>query len=124
MFIDAIEKAQRFTRPVHSIVRNYGSTLVQPGAASLFFINAEGWAFTCSHVAKQLIAGDQIAIARQEMKNELDRLRGQKKEKQIKRELERKYGFSKNMAFELYNRFVDCIEGSLNFEIKLLNFWS
>jgi len=119
MFIDAIERAQLFTRPVHSISRNYGSTVIQPGAATLFFINAEGWALTCKHVANQLIVGNQIAANRQAFNSECPNLRGHKKEKQLKRELERKYGFSKQTTFELYNRFLNCVEGNLNFEIKL-----
>ncbi len=119
MFVDAIEKAQLFTRPVHSIGRNYGSTVIQPGAATLFFINAEGWALTCKHVANQLIAGQKLADKQQAFNREMANLRGQKKGKQIKRELEHKYGLSKQNTFELYNRFINCVEGNLSFELKL-----
>ena len=53
MFVDAIEKAAAFTRAIHMISRNYGSDGIQPHAATLFFVNAEGWALTCAHVARQ-----------------------------------------------------------------------
>jgi hypothetical protein len=119
MFVDAIEQAARFTRPIHSICRNYDSTLVQPGAATLFFLNGDGWALTCAHVAKQLIAGEQLAAKRRAFIDELTKRKGEKKEKQIIRELEQKYQYSKNVTFELYNRFINCVEGRIDFEIKL-----
>jgi len=60
MFVQAIETVVKFTRPIHSITRNYGSTQIIPGAATLFFINADGWAITCGHVADQIFAADKI----------------------------------------------------------------
>ncbi len=119
MFVEAIEKAKQFTRPIHSIARNYGSTVIQPGAATLFFVNEHGSALTCSHVAKQLLGAAQLSQKRQAFNDELEKRRGEKKEKQLIRELERKYGFSKTFVFELHNRFMNCIEGSLDAEIKL-----
>ncbi len=47
MFIQAIEIAAKYTRPLHSMSQNYDSTVIQPGTATLFFVNAEGWALTC-----------------------------------------------------------------------------
>lgn len=119
MFVNAVETAAEFTRPIHSISRNYGSTIIQPGAATMFFVNSDGWALTCNHVAQQLIVGKQLAENRQAFKDELATQRGQKKAKKLIHKLERKYGYSKSTTFELYNRFVNCIEGPLNFEIKL-----
>jgi hypothetical protein len=37
MFASAIERAAKFTRPIHTIHRFFGSTQVHPGAATLFF---------------------------------------------------------------------------------------
>ncbi len=119
MFVKAIETAVEFTRPIHSVGRNYGSNIIQPGAATLFFVNSEGWALTCRHVAEQLVVGDQIEAKRQAFTKELDIGRGQKKEKQLLRELEKKYGFSKDTTFELLNRFMNCVEGNLEFEIRV-----
>ena len=65
MFVDAIETAIRFTRPIHFISRNYGSETVIPGTATLFFVNAQGWAFTCRHVVQQLVsAGPRLETVR------------------------------------------------------------
>ncbi|MCI0400837.1 MAG: serine protease [Gammaproteobacteria bacterium] len=119
MFVKALEGAAGFTRAIHSISRNYGSTTIQPGAATMFFVNSDGWALTCNHVAKQLIVAEQLASARRAFEEELAAIRGHKREKQLLRELERKYGYAKDVTFELYNSFINCIEGPLNAEIKL-----
>lgn len=38
MFIKAIEEVDKFTRPLHTIVRNYGG-LISPGTSTFFFVN-------------------------------------------------------------------------------------
>ena len=119
MFEQAIEIAAAFTRPIHSIRRNYESTIIQPAAATLFFVNSEGWALTCRHVAGQIRAADQLLAKRQSFEKELTAQLGQKKKRQILRELERKYEYSKHTLFELYNNFVNCVEGRLDAEIML-----
>lgn len=118
MFVKAIEIAAGFTRSIHSISRNYGSTIVQSGAATLFFVNSDGWALTCRHVAELIPIGDQLLAKRQAFLDELAVHRGEKKEKLLLRELEKKYGFSKETTFELFNNFMNCVEGTLNFEIR------
>ncbi|HUM65600.1 MAG TPA: serine protease [Chitinophagaceae bacterium] len=60
MFVSAIEEVGRFTRPIHTISRNYGETIVNPGAATLFFVNDEGCAVTCKHVIN--LIGNRKAI--------------------------------------------------------------
>ncbi len=118
MFVSAIEKAAEFTRPIHSIVRYFGSTDVHPGAASLFFVNADGWALTCRHVAEQLVGADQLAQRYQAFKTERSGL-GAKRRRQAERELERKYGFNAAQPVEARNLFVNCVEGPLNLTLKL-----
>lgn len=118
MFIEAIEIAAKFTRAIHSIGRNYGSSVVQPGTATLFFVSSDGWALTCSHVANQFVAGRTLARKAETFRNELSTRRGTQKEKKLLKELEKKYGYSKNTAFELHNRFMNCVEGDLKFRIK------
>lgn len=117
MFVTAIETAVKFTRPIHSITRNYGSTLVTPGAVTLFFVNADGWALTCGHVADQIVAADAIGTKFQSFKREFAARQGEKKHTQLLRELERKYGYSKHVTVELLNMFMNCIEGELNCQI-------
>lgn len=60
MFADAIEKVGGFTRPIKTITRNYKEPAVIPGLATLFFVNDDGCAVTCKHVARQIIAAQEI----------------------------------------------------------------
>jgi hypothetical protein len=113
MFTKAIEIAAKYTRPIHSISRNYGSTTIQPGTASLFIVNSDGWALTCGHVANQLAAAEVLAKKAQDFQSELATRHGTQKEKRLLKELEKKYGYTKSTPFELHNRFMNCVEGNL-----------
>jgi len=117
MFVEAIRIVQKFIRPIHILARNYGSSVIQPGTATLFFVNADGWALTCRHVASQLAAGGALAKKAEAFKQELSARRGSQKERKLLKELERKYQYDKNVVFELHNRFLNCVEGSLKFSI-------
>lgn len=117
MFVEAIKIAAKYTRPIHSISRNYSSTTIVPGTATLFFVNSDGWALTCGHVANQLAAAEALAKKAQDFQSELTSRHGIQKEKRLLKEIEKKYGYTKNTPFELYNRFINCVEGSLNCHI-------
>ena len=100
MFAQAIETAADFTRPIHIISRFYGSTDIQPGAATLFFVNADGWALKCRHVVQHLIHAEQLANRRQAFQAELQALPATANRKQ-QRSLERKHGFTKDTLFDV-----------------------
>lgn len=119
MFISAIETATQFTRPIHTIERFYGSKEVHPGAATMFFVNSDGWALTCKHVANMLIVSDQFAKRKADFEADFAVMRGKKKEKQIIRELEQKYNLNNKTVFEIKNLFVNCIEGNLDLQITV-----
>jgi len=116
VFIQAIDTADKYTRALHSISRNYDSTVVQPGTATLFFINSDGWAITCGHVINQLRLAEDIYKNAKAFRQELQTLQGAQKQKKLLKELEKKYGYSKKTLFELRNLFYNCIEGDLNFK--------
>lgn len=118
MFVQAIATASAFTRPIHIITRYYLSEEIHPGAATLFFVNADGWALTCKHVGQYLVASEQLAVKLKAFEDDLAAQRGKKKEKQIIRELEAKHQFSPKTPVEIRNRFVNCIEVPLNLQIK------
>jgi hypothetical protein len=44
MLQESIEKIVIFTRPIHTILRNYSGKEIMPGAATLFFFNEDGYA--------------------------------------------------------------------------------
>jgi len=118
MFVAAIERAAEFTRPIHTIFRFFGSTEVHPGAASLFFVNADGWALTCRHVAEQLAVSEQLQPRYQAYKAERAALAGKKKH-QRERDLDRKHGFGRGHVVEIKNNFVNCADGPLNVVMRL-----
>lgn len=114
MFVSAIERAAAFTRPIHFITRYYGTTDVHPGAATLFFVNADGWALTCRHVAAELAGADQLLAKYNEFKAKRAALRGNKKELALVRALETAAGIARGTPIELYWLVMGCIEGTLN----------
>jgi len=118
MFVRAIETVGGFTRPVYSIERLYGSREVFPGTATLFFVNDEGWALTCRHVAEQFIAADQLQVKYEQFKQERAAATG-KNRRQAERALERKFGFNRGTVVELKNRVVNCVEGPLDLHLEL-----
>src|SRR6266849_3059507 len=118
MFVEAIERAAEFTRPIHFISRNFGSAEVVPGAASLFFVNSEGWALTCRHVAEAITAADQMNRKYIQYRGELAASFGKVKQKQAVRDLARKFGYNPETVAEVKLSFVNCIEGDLLADMK------
>jgi hypothetical protein len=119
MFVAAIERADQFTRPIHSIARFWGSTTVVPGTATLFFVNADGWALTCGHVVRQLAAADALLAKFTQFKAERAALPAGPKRRNAVRALEKKHAYADRQPVELYNNFVNCIEGPLDIEAQL-----
>ncbi len=119
MFVAAIERASQFTRPIHSVMRFWGSPNIIPGAATLFLVNAEGWALTCAHVARQIVATSQLNNKYRNFASERAQIPTGKKKRKELRALERKYGYKKGTPCELRNRFMNCIMGPLKIEARL-----
>ena len=110
MFADAIEKVARYTRAVRTIQRCYKSTTVIPGAATLFFVNEEGVAITCRHVASLLFEADRINLNYQKFQKERAELPADHSRKAALKRLEQKYNLTSNVVVQQKNRFVDCID--------------
>lgn len=118
MFVKAIECAATFTRPLHTIVRYFGSTEVHPGAATLFFVNGDGWALTCRHVAQELAAAGQIKQKYASYKTDLDAL-GAQRSRRTERELQRKHDFDHTKVADVAISVVNCVEGPLNIHAEM-----
>jgi hypothetical protein len=116
MFVNGIEVAARFTRPIHSIIRTYGSSVVQPAAASLVMVNADGWALTCRHVTNNFAAADQLKVKWDAFRAARALLpdRPEPKRRRELRNLESQYGFGPRVVVEVRNVFVSCIDGPLH----------
>lgn len=118
MYESAVESAQSFTRPIHSVLRNYGSTILVPINATLFFVNAEGWALTCGHVADNLLAEAALDARNIDFESELKNRPAKIQPGQWKKELERKYHLNKETTWEIRNAICDSVIGdSLQYKI-------
>jgi hypothetical protein len=118
LFVKAIETVGQYTRPIHSISRYWGSETIHPGAATLFFVNEEGWALTCRHVAEQFIVADQLRerwTSYQDQRATLREGHGQ----QPASNLEPEYEFSSNRPVEMLNRVIDCVEGEPQLKLQI-----
>ena len=113
MYVQAIEEISKFTRPIHTIARYYGNDFVTPWAASLFFVNNQGVAITCKHVAENWINQDFINNNYQKFKVEKELL-GSKIDAiyQLKlNELEKKYNYTIHQtSIQIQNRIMDSFD--------------
>jgi len=119
MFENAVEYVSRFTRPVHSIMRPYGSTKVLKGAATLFFVNDDGVAVTCKHVAEQLIKANQLNQKYQLFTQARFRLKADDHFNDNLKELEQQYGYTQDTIIQFRSNFVSCFDRITGFETHL-----
>ena len=117
MFVNAIERAAEFTRAIHTITRVWGTERIVPGSATLFFVNSDGWALTCGHVAKQIMDGDQIGIQFDAFKEERAKIGSGKGQKHEINQLERKYGFKHGQTVQLHVKLLGCVDGVQNLDM-------
>jgi len=109
MFINAIERVQKFTRPIHTLLRNYNSSIIEPGCATLFIINADGWALTFKHVADLFKLSTILTKNRKNYYNDISLCKGKPKEKRLIKDTIRRYGYSKSSPFEVHIRVINCV---------------
>lgn len=119
MFQDSIEKIAGFTRPIHTILRTYSGKKVIPGAATLFFVNEEGYAITCKHVVNQLISSKKLTNNFKAFKAERDKLPKDGKYAKKLKGLELKYKYSPESIIQVKNTFVDCVDYMSGFTTQI-----
>jgi len=110
MFVNAIEKVAKFTRPIHTISKFYRSNDIIPGAATLFFVNDKGYAVTCKHVIELLKQSEKINKNYTAFKAERDRLPSDGKNGRNLEGLLLKYKIQDKTTVQLKNTFVDCVD--------------
>ncbi len=118
MFAKAIEIAAKFTRPIHTITRNFGFNAVVPGAATLILVNADGWALTCGHVAKILLIAEQVNSQYENFKIERSKIIPGKKARNQLNQLERTFGYARDATIQIENTFVSCVDAMSDCEIR------
>lgn len=116
MFVKAIDQVSQFVRPVHLITRNFQSDVVMPGAATLFFVNGEGWALTYGHVADLVVAMDQINQKYGAYRSELAGLT--KPNRDARRSLEKKYNYNSKTTCQVKARFIGCTASTAGFQLE------
>lgn len=119
MFVTAIERAGGFTRAIHTITRLWGSKEIIPGSGTLFFVNNEGWALTCAHVAQLFVEGQKLAERFAAFKAERAQIPVGNRRRHNVNLLEKRFGFRPGQAIELNCRLVGCVDGALNLDIKI-----
>jgi len=110
MFTEAIEEISKFLRPLHSICRYYKETGIYSFANTLFFINENGVAITCRHVAEKIEKRAESFDSYDKFQKERDRI-GKNISGQRLRELELKYNLNKGKETRTL---VQCKEKILN----------
>lgn len=109
MFESALEKVTQFTRPLHTISRTYGG-MILPGTATLFFVNDQGFAITCKHVANLIPFADNTNNSFLQFKAEREKLPKDSKYQVKLKGLELKYKYNKESAVQLKNNFMNCFD--------------
>ena len=117
MFVRAIEDLSRFTRPIHSIYRGYASEKVWPGAATLFFVNEQGVAITCKHVAEQLVKAEQVNQQYLMFAQARFRLKKDSFYESNLAELETQYNMKPDNVIQIRHQFVGSFDQITGFEV-------
>ena len=93
MFANAIENVSGFTKPILFISKGYKSFNIIPGSATMFFVNNNGVAVTCKHVAEAIINADRVNKRYQEFKNNRAALESSANKKEKLKALEKQYDY-------------------------------
>lgn len=109
MYVDAIERVDQFTKPIHTISRTYGG-LLSPGTSTLFFVNEFGVAITCKHVMELIVQSDGINNHYNHFKQEASLIPRDGKYKDGMRALEKKYQLKSESTIQIKNQFVNSVD--------------
>jgi hypothetical protein len=109
MFVEAIEKVDQYTRPVHFILRYYTGSDIVPGTATLFFVNEDGFAITCRHVARQILYANSIYENYLKFKGELRVFEKDPAFETQKAFLEAKYKINSDNPIRILFNFIQCV---------------
>jgi Trypsin-like peptidase domain len=119
MFENAVELVSRFTRPVHSIMRAYGGNKAFPGAATLFFVNDDGDAVTCRHVAEHLMHAEKLNQQYQLFIQARFRLKSDEHYEENLKQLELQFGYKSGVMVQMKSSFVNCFDRISSFDCYL-----
>ena len=111
MFADAMEKAAGYVRPVKTIARIYKSDEVIPQTATMFFVNRDGTAITCRHIAEEIMRAGRINARYESFRKELFSLPSDRSLRIETNRMERRFDYLKGeTTIQLRSSFADCYE--------------
>ena len=119
MFVEAIEEVDQFTRPIHFILRYYAGSDIVPGTATLFFVNEDGYAITCGHVARQILYANSIYENYLKFQAEVRRFEkdpGMAYQRQL---LETKFKINPDSVIRIIFNFINCVSGHKGLSVHL-----
>lgn len=119
MFVEAIEKVDQFTRPIHFILRYYTGSDIVPGTATLFFVNEKGFAVTCRHVARQILYANSIYENYLKFSAEIRKFERDPALETQRLLLEAKYKINPETPIRLLFNFINCVSTYKSLTIHL-----
>ncbi|MCF0042345.1 S1 family peptidase [Dyadobacter fanqingshengii] len=119
MFVEAIEKVDQYTRPIHFILRYYTGSDIVPGTATLFFVNENGFAITCRHVAQQILYASSIYENYLKFKSELRKFEKDPSFETQRGFLENKYRINGDNPIRILFNFINCVTAYKGLAIHL-----
>lgn len=119
MFVEAIEKVDQFTRPIHFIFRYYKGSDIVRGTSTMFFVNQDGFAITCRHVARQILYASSIYENYIKFSGELRRFERDPGFDTQRLQLETKYKINEETPIRILFDFIDCFPSYKGLNIHL-----
>ena len=110
MFVEAIERVDPFVRPILSIMRTYGGGEIIPACSTMFFVNDEGCAVTCKHVAESLQGADALYQNYLAFQGEYKLHRRDRNYQQKLAELEKKYRIRPESIIRIRHQFHQAVD--------------
>ena len=119
MFADAIEMVGGFTRPIKFVTRRYKEQVLIPGSATMFFVNEEGYALTCKHVAMELINADKANKNYRAFHEALAAVPEGNNRKAALKKLELQYNLRVHATAQELTQFPDTVDGWKEYDLVL-----
>ncbi len=119
MFVTAIEIADKYTRPIHFISRLHNEPQLMAGAGTLFFVNEDGCAVTCRHVAEVIIQSGKVNQHYRTFAGERIRLMNDPQANLLIQRLEQQYQIQTGTLIGQEIDFINCFAEKDTIDITL-----